>query len=138
MDLLILLVQRRGQLVSRADIVKRLWDPGVCVDFEPAVHTAMRKLRHALRDSRDAPVFVETVSGKGYRFIAPVDGVRLSGDRKDHLHVVNIAAHGYQFEAPVPDSASRATSADKPLEQSKPAARSESPARLLKEVARRR
>jgi TolB-like protein len=72
MDLLILLVERRLQLVPRADIVKRLWDPGVFVDVEMGVNTAIRKLRQALRDSRESPAFVETVSGKGYRFIAPV------------------------------------------------------------------
>jgi TolB-like protein/Tfp pilus assembly protein PilF len=75
MDLLILLVERHRQLVSRADIVKRLWDPGVFLDFEAGVNTAIRKLRQALRDSRESPAFVETISGKGYRFIAPVKGV---------------------------------------------------------------
>jgi Tol biopolymer transport system component/DNA-binding winged helix-turn-helix (wHTH) protein len=73
MDLLILLVERRHQLVGRADIVKRLWDPGVFVDVEMGVNTAIRKLRQALGDSRESPAFVETISGKGYRFIAQVD-----------------------------------------------------------------
>ena len=77
MDLLILLVERHRQLVSRADIVKRLWDPGVFVDVEMGVNTAIRKLRQALRDSRESPAFVETISGKGYRFIAPVNAVLL-------------------------------------------------------------
>jgi TolB-like protein/Tfp pilus assembly protein PilF len=77
MDLLILLVERRLQLVPRADIVKRLWDPGVFVDVEMGVNTAIRKLRQALRDSRESPAFVETISGKGYRFIAPVKAVLL-------------------------------------------------------------
>jgi len=77
MDLLILLVERHRQLVWRADIVKRLWDPGVFVDVEMGVNTAIRKLRQALRDSRESPAFVETISGKGYRFIAPVNAVLL-------------------------------------------------------------
>src|SRR5216683_2857712 len=77
MDLLILLVEHHRQLVSRADIVKRLWDPGVFVDVEMGVNTAIRKLRQALRDSRESPAFVETISGKGYRFIAPVNAVLL-------------------------------------------------------------
>jgi TolB-like protein len=75
MDLLILLVERRGQLVPRADIVARLWGDGVFVDVETGVNTAMRKLRQALRDPAEKPSFVETVSGKGYRFVAPVDVV---------------------------------------------------------------
>ena len=75
MDVLILLVERRGLLVSRADIVKRLWSDDVFVDVETGVHTAIRKIRQALRDSPQEPMFVETVSGKGYRFVAPVDVV---------------------------------------------------------------
>ncbi len=72
MDLLILLVERHRELVWRADIVKRLWAPGVFVDVEMGVNTAIRKLRQALRDSKESPLFIETVSGKGYRFISPV------------------------------------------------------------------
>src|SRR3954464_1024433 len=75
MDLLILLVESRGQLVSRADIVERLWGKDVFVDVETGVNTAISKARQALRDSPDAPAFVETVPGKGYRFIAAVDVV---------------------------------------------------------------
>jgi TolB-like protein/DNA-binding winged helix-turn-helix (wHTH) protein len=72
MDLLILLVERRRQLVSRGDIVERLWGTEVFVDVETGVNTAISKVRQALRDSPDAPRFVETVPGKGYRFIADV------------------------------------------------------------------
>jgi TolB-like protein/Flp pilus assembly protein TadD len=75
MDLLIVLVERRGQLVSREDIVDRLWGKDVFVDVDTGVHTAVRKIRRALRDSSEEPVFIETVSGKGYRFIAPVEVV---------------------------------------------------------------
>ena len=73
MDLLILLVESRGQLVSRSDIVERLWGKDVFVDVETGVNTAISKVRQALRDSPDAPAFVETVPGKGYRFIAAVE-----------------------------------------------------------------
>jgi TolB-like protein/lipopolysaccharide biosynthesis regulator YciM len=78
MDLLILLVERHRQLVWRADIAKRLWNPGVFVDVEMGVNTAIRKVRQALRDSRESPAFIETISGKGYRFIAPVDAASLA------------------------------------------------------------
>src|SRR5687768_5994269 len=73
MDLLILLVGRRGELVSRSEIVDALWGKDVFVDVENGVNTAIRKLRQALRDSPDAPTFIETVPGKGYRFIATVE-----------------------------------------------------------------
>ncbi len=75
MDLLILLVGRRGQLVSRSEIVGALWGKDVFVDVENGVNTAIRKLRQALRDSPEAPAFIETVPGKGYRFIATVEAV---------------------------------------------------------------
>jgi TolB-like protein/DNA-binding winged helix-turn-helix (wHTH) protein/Tfp pilus assembly protein PilF len=75
MDLLIMLVQRRGDLVTRGDIVQRLWGPDVFVDVETGVHTAIRKIRQALRDSAETPAFIETIPGKGYRFVAPVESV---------------------------------------------------------------
>ncbi len=75
MDLLLLLVERRRQLVSRSEIVDRLWGADVFVDVETGVHTAIRKVRLALHDSPESPTCVETVSGKGYRFIAPVEVV---------------------------------------------------------------
>lgn len=75
MDLLILLVERRGQLVTRSEIADALWGKDVFVDVETGVHTAIRKIRQALRDPVDAPVYIETVPGKGYRFIAPVDAL---------------------------------------------------------------
>jgi TolB-like protein/Flp pilus assembly protein TadD len=76
MDLLILLVERRGDLVSRDDIVTRLWGSGVFVDTDMGVNTAIRKIRQALADAREAPAFIETVSGKGYRFIADVEPIQ--------------------------------------------------------------
>ena len=76
MDLLILLVQRRRELVSRNDIVERLWGPGVFVDVDMGVNTAIRKIRQVLGDAPETPAFVETVSGKGYRFIAAVEAVQ--------------------------------------------------------------
>lgn len=75
MELLILLVGRRGQLVSRSQIVDALWGKDVFVDVENGVNTAIRKLRQALRDSPDTPTFIETVPGKGYRFVAPVEAL---------------------------------------------------------------
>jgi TolB-like protein/DNA-binding winged helix-turn-helix (wHTH) protein/Flp pilus assembly protein TadD len=76
MDLLILLIGRRGQLVSRSEIADALWGKDVFVDVDNGVNTAIRKLRQALRDSPDAPTFIETVPGKGYRFITPVEAAQ--------------------------------------------------------------
>ena len=73
MDLLVMLVGRPGDLVTRSEIVDRLWGKDVFVDVETGVHTAIRKIRQALRDSAEAPSFIETVPGRGYRFVAPVE-----------------------------------------------------------------
>ena len=73
MDLLMMLVERRGDVVTRAEIVDRLWGKDVFVDVETGVHTAIRKIRQALRDSAETPAFIETVPGRGYRFVAPVE-----------------------------------------------------------------
>ena len=72
MELLILLAQRRGELVSREEIAERLWGNDVFLDVDHGINTAIRKVRRALRDDPDKPRFVETVVGKGYRFAAPV------------------------------------------------------------------
>ena len=72
MELLTLLVARAGEMVTRQDIQQRIWPSGVFVDAEPAINTAIRKVRQALGDDADAPRFLETVVGKGYRFVAPV------------------------------------------------------------------
>lgn len=76
MDLLLLLVERRGQLVSRADIIDRLWGKDVFVDVDTGVNTAISKIRQALRDSAEGPLFVETVPGRGYRFVAAIEEAR--------------------------------------------------------------
>jgi len=69
LELIIFMVERQGQLVSRDEIASRLWGNGVHVDVESGVNTAIRKLRAALKDSPETPAFIETVPGKGYRFI---------------------------------------------------------------------
>ncbi len=72
MDLLILLLERRGDLVTREEIVERLWGKESFLDAESGVNTAVRKVRQALKDSITRPVFIQTVSGKGYRFCGPI------------------------------------------------------------------
>jgi TolB-like protein/DNA-binding winged helix-turn-helix (wHTH) protein len=72
MELLILLVSKSGHLVTRAEIAERLWPDGVFVDTEHGINSFVRKIRLVLRDDSDQPRFVQTVTGKGYRFIAPI------------------------------------------------------------------
>ena len=68
-----LLVDRCGELVTRDEIVNRLWGRDVFIDVDTSVNTVIRKIRRALRDSADQPRFIQTVQGKGYRFIADVE-----------------------------------------------------------------
>src|SRR5271154_970067 len=72
MELLIFLVARRDQLVSRNDIICKLWRSDLFIDAEPNVNNIVRKIRAALGDNPDKPRFLETVVGKGYRFVGPV------------------------------------------------------------------
>ena len=72
MELLIFLVARREQLVSRKEIVAKLWHSDLLIDTEPNINNVVRKIRTALADNSSKPRFLETVVGKGYRFIGPV------------------------------------------------------------------
>ena len=75
MELLVLLATREGEIVTRTEIAQRLWSSEVFVDTEHGINTAIGKLRHVLRDNADRPRFIQTVTGTGYRFIAPVSPV---------------------------------------------------------------
>ncbi len=72
LELLIFLLERREQMVCREDIVKKLWRSDLFIDTEKNVNNIVRKLRTALGDNADRPRFLETVVGKGYRFVGPV------------------------------------------------------------------
>jgi len=73
--ILLLLLERPGEVISREYIIQRLWPDGTFVDYEHSVNTAIRKLREALGDDPDSPRFVETVPRRGYRFIAPLNNL---------------------------------------------------------------
>lgn len=71
-QILVLLLERSGEIVTREEIQKRLWPDNTFVDFDNAINSAVRKLRDALGDSPENPRFIETLARRGYRFIAPV------------------------------------------------------------------
>lgn len=73
LELLLLLVEQDGKVVARQEIIDRLWGKDVFVDTEHGINTAIRKIRSALRDDAERPRFVQTVPGKGYRFLAKPD-----------------------------------------------------------------
>src|SRR6266545_2420343 len=71
--LLVLLLERAGDVVTREAVREKLWPAETYVDFDHGLNTAVRKLREALGDSAEAPRYVETLARRGYRFIAPVE-----------------------------------------------------------------
>jgi TolB-like protein/DNA-binding winged helix-turn-helix (wHTH) protein/Flp pilus assembly protein TadD len=71
-DLLALLIRHADRLVPREELICALWPPAVVIDFDSGLNTLVRKVRGALGDLPDSPNYIETVPGRGYRFIAPV------------------------------------------------------------------
>src|SRR5277367_6922300 len=71
-DLLRMFLERPGEVVSREEMRDRLWPADTFVDFERGLNSAIRKLRSALGDAPDHPLYIETIPRTGYRFIAPV------------------------------------------------------------------
>jgi DNA-binding winged helix-turn-helix (wHTH) protein/TolB-like protein len=70
---LCLLLERRGEVVSREELRQSLWPEGTYVEFDGSLNAALKRLRFALGDDAENPIFVETVPKRGYRFIAPVE-----------------------------------------------------------------
>jgi TolB-like protein/DNA-binding winged helix-turn-helix (wHTH) protein len=103
LELLFLLVELRGQLVTREQIIDRLWGKNVFVDSDSGINTAVRKIRHALHDDPNTPRYVVTVPAKGYRFAAPV--LAANGSEKANDQTVQLvpsvvfAASGNGFYA---------------------------------------
>jgi eukaryotic-like serine/threonine-protein kinase len=75
MEVLCQLVERRGQLVTREEIIEKLWGKNVFLDTDNAINTAIRKIRRALKDDPEQPRFVQTVTGRGYRFIGQISEI---------------------------------------------------------------
>jgi TolB-like protein/DNA-binding winged helix-turn-helix (wHTH) protein/Tfp pilus assembly protein PilF len=72
LEILILLLEHRGEIVSREEIVARVWGNDVFLDTDNSIRGAIRKVRQALKDDPETPRFIQTVTGRGYRFIAPI------------------------------------------------------------------
>src|SRR5579884_697636 len=72
LELLILLLEHQGQTVTREQIVARVWGEGVFLDTDNSIRGAIRKIRTALKDDPEQPRFIQTITGQGYRFIAPI------------------------------------------------------------------
>lgn len=100
--ILVLLLEHEGQLVTREDLRKALWPSDTFVDFDHSLNAAVMKLREALGDTADKPLYIETIPKRGYRFIAPVASARELQDAIDEsasghdgvrAHEATAAAH---------------------------------------------
>jgi DNA-binding winged helix-turn-helix (wHTH) protein/TolB-like protein len=78
-QVLVALLERAGEIVTREELRDRLWKSDTFVDFEHGLNTAVKKARQALNDSAEAPTYIETVARRGYRFIAAVEAVEPAG-----------------------------------------------------------
>src|SRR5579872_559727 len=68
LELLFLLVERKGQLVTRDEIIEKVWGRGVFVDTDNRINAAIRKSRQVLKDAQEKPLFLQSITRKGYRF----------------------------------------------------------------------
>jgi DNA-binding winged helix-turn-helix (wHTH) protein len=99
LELLLYLLERPGELVSREELRQRLWPADTFVDYDHSLNAAVNKLREALGDTADKPRFIQTVPRRGYRFIAPVD---LGETAATALGTANRPAGGATLDGVVP------------------------------------
>lgn len=98
MEVLVLLVEHAGKLVARDSIHAALWGPDVFLDRDAAINTAMRKIRKALGDDADRPRFVETVVGKGHRFVGPVIRETTDAERQAASYRLTRGTHAFALQ----------------------------------------
>src|SRR5262245_41047207 len=89
-------IRHPGQVVTRGELQQQLWKGSTFVDFDQGLNAAMNRLRQVLGDSADRPRYIETLPGRGYRFIAPVQDT----DAKPVL--VTGPAPAEEIEPPLP------------------------------------
>ena len=107
-QILCILLEEPGRVISREELQRRLWDDGTVVDFDKGLNTAVRKLRDALGDTAAAPRYVVTVDRRGYRFIAPVAPLRESRSVDIPPAAVGTAAAVQRAPAPADEPLPRA------------------------------
>jgi DNA-binding winged helix-turn-helix (wHTH) protein len=81
-QVLMLLLDRPGQLLTREEISRELWADGTFVDYEHGVNSAVNRIREALGDTASNPRFVETLARRGYRFVAPVERISIADEQR--------------------------------------------------------
>jgi DNA-binding winged helix-turn-helix (wHTH) protein len=91
-QVLVVLLENAGRVVTREDLRQKIWPADTFVDFDHSLNTAVAKIRDVLGDSANSPRFVETLARRGYRFIAPVNGIEaLAAKSPDAAASIGIA-----------------------------------------------
>src|SRR5262245_47770021 len=93
-QVLAMLLERPGKVVTRDELQKKLWPDGTFVDFDHSLNTAITKIREILGDSAEDPRFIETLARRGYRFIAPVQRALGRTTNETHSAAVEISPGG--------------------------------------------
>jgi DNA-binding winged helix-turn-helix (wHTH) protein len=112
-QVLVMLLERPGELLTREEISRELWPEGTFVDYEHGVNSAVNRLRDALGDKASNARFIETLARRGYRFVAPVERISLNGD-----------APSAAAPLPVPEVPSRSSAALESPTEPKPESKS--------------
>ena len=105
LQVLLLLLERPGEMLTREDLCKELWPDGTFVDYEHGVNSAVNRLREALGDKASNPRFVETLARRGYRFVAPVE----------RIGSADVSAAGISGQAPATSTDAKAGLFDRVL-----------------------
>jgi DNA-binding winged helix-turn-helix (wHTH) protein len=93
-EILVMMLERPGEVVTREEFVERLWPNGTFVDFEHSLNTAVKRLRTSLGDNAEVPRFVETLPRKGYRFIGASGRQRDGRGRRPRMAVLPFTDDG--------------------------------------------
>jgi TolB-like protein/DNA-binding winged helix-turn-helix (wHTH) protein/Flp pilus assembly protein TadD len=104
LEILILLLEHAGEIVSREKIVARVWGNDVFLDTDNSIRGAIRKVRQALKDDSETPRFIQTVTGRGYRFIAPIISPAEEHPTEPPKPEAQVALAGTQSFVSEPDS----------------------------------
>jgi len=94
-QVLVLLLEHPGEVVTREELTKKLWRDNTFVDFDRGLNKAINRLREVLRDSAEKPRFIETLPHRGYRFIAPVESAGVDSANATQVR-------GHRLPQPIP------------------------------------
>src|SRR4051794_25854637 len=115
-QLLVYLLRHAGEIVTREDLRGQLWPADTFVDFDHALNTAVMKLREALGDSSEKPLYIQTLPRKGYRFVAPVSVLPSNGASASTVPPIDSEQVGLR-----PSPGRIQADADRPVETPPPA-----------------